>query len=122
MTIDLTADEKTALSVLAFLFFRMGMDERAGRIYEALAELSDAGSPDRRFAKTGEAAVKLELGKAEAALDALREAIPDGTPSSRDAILYLLKSRALAMAHRHSESLEALEQFDYLTGKKTPPH
>lgn len=30
----LTSDEKTTLSVLAFLFFRMGMDEKALRVYD----------------------------------------------------------------------------------------
>ena len=78
--VELTKDERTALSVLAFLFFRMGMDDRARRVYEALAELSEPGTGDRRFAKAGVAAVAVESGDGEGALAALREAM--ATPRS----------------------------------------
>ena len=59
---SLTEDEKKTLSVLAFLFFRLGMEERARRFYETIAELSAPGTPDFRFAKAGLAAAALEAG------------------------------------------------------------
>lgn len=118
--IELTKDERTALSVLAFLFFRMGMDERARRVYEALAELSEPGTGDRRFAKAGVAAVAVESGDGEGALAALREAMAGGALSTKDASLYLLKARALWLLDRKTEAASARDQFLYLTGQ--PAH
>ena len=113
--VELTKDERTALSVLAFLFFRMGMDDRARRVYEALAELSKPGTGDRRFAKAGIAAVAVE-----GALAALREAMAGGALSTKDASLYLLKARALWLLDRKTEAESARDQFLYLTGQ--PAH
>ena len=117
--VELTKDERTALSVLAFLFFRMGMDDRARRVYEALAELSKPGTGDRRFAKAGIAAVAVESGDGEGALAALREAMA-GALSTKDASLYLLKARALWLLDRKTEAESARDQFLYLTGQ--PAH
>lgn len=118
MTTTLTPDEKTALSVLAFLFFRMGMDEKALRVYEALSELSEAGSADRRFAKAGEAALLIESGQGEAALAALREALPvsAGAVSTKDAGLLLLKARALWLADRKAEAEAVRDEYLHLAG------
>ena len=118
--IELTKDERTALSVLAFLFFRMGMDDRARRVYEALAELSEPGTGDRRFAKAGVAAVAVESGDGEGALAALREAMAGGALSTKDASLYLLKARALWLLDRKTEAQSARDQFLYLPGQ--PAH
>lgn len=118
--VELTKDERTALSVLAFLFFRMGMDDRARRVYEALAELSEPGTGDRRFAKAGVAAVAVESGDGEGALAALREAMAGSALSTKDASLYLLKARALWLLDRKTEAASARDQFLYLTGQ--PEH
>lgn len=118
--VDLTQDERTALSVLAFLFFRMGMDNRARRVYEAMAELSEPGSSDRRFAMAGVAAVSVESGDGEAALAALREAMANGALSTKEASLYLLKARALWLLDRKTEAEAARDRFLYLTGQ--PAH
>lgn len=118
--VELTKDERTALSVLAFLFFRMGMDDRARRVYEALAELSEPGTGDRRFAKAGVAAVAVESGDGEGALAALREAMAGSALSTKDASLYLLKARALWLLDRKTEAQSARDQFLYLTGQ--PEH
>lgn len=118
--VELTKDERTALSVLAFLFFRMGMDDRARRVYEALAELSKPGTGDRRFAKAGIAAVAVESGDGEGALAALREAMAGGALSTKDASLYLLKARALWLLDRKTEAESVRDQFLYLTGQ--PAH
>lgn len=114
MDMELTPDERTTLSVLAFLFYRMQMDERARRIYEALAELSPAESSDRRFAKAGLAAVAIEAGDADLALDSLKEAMSGRPLSTKDANLYLLKARALWLAGRQDEAKAARDEFLHL--------
>ena len=110
-TPELTKDETTTLSVLAFLFFRMGMPARARRVYEALAELSPKGTGDYRFAKAGLAAVEIELGNGPQALKHLSGAFTGRPLSSRDATLYLLKAQALWMSGRQEEGQAARDEF-----------
>ena len=79
---EITRDERRTLSVLAFLFFRMGLEDRAKRVYDAIAELSEPGSSDYRFAKAGLAAVAVESGQGAEALASLKEAMQGGPLSS----------------------------------------
>ena len=113
---NLTEDEKKTLSVLAFLFFRMGMEARARRFYETIAELSTPGTPDFRFAKAGLAAAALEAGDAETALREVREALAGGPLSTRDATLHWLRSRALWALGRKEEARAARETFLSMRG------
>ena len=113
---NLTEDEKKTLSVLAFLFFRLGMEDRARRFYETIAELSAPGTPDFRFAKACLAAAALEAGDAETALREVREALAGGPLSSRDATLHWLRSRALWALGREEEARAARETFLSMRG------
>lgn len=115
MDAPVTADERKTLSVLAFLFLRMGMDERARGIYEALAELSAPESSDWRFAHAGVAAVELELGNARAALEHLKQAIKSGPLSTKEAALHLLKAQALWQMGRRDEAQLARDEYLRLT-------
>lgn len=117
---NLTEDEKKTLSVLAFLFFRMGMEDRARRFYETIAELSTPGTPDFRFAKAGLAAAALEAGDAETALREVREALASGPLSTRDATLHWLRSRALWALGRKEEARAARETFLSMRGDAFP--
>lgn len=115
MNESISADERKTLSVLAFLFFRMGMDERACGIYEALAELSAPDSSDWRFAHAGMAAVELEIGHARAALEDLKKAIKSGPLATKEAALHLLKAQALWQMGRRDEAQLARDEFLRLT-------
>lgn len=117
---NLTEDEKKTLSVLAFLFFRMGMEDRARRFYETIAELSTPGTPDFRFAKAGLAAAALEADDAETALREVREALAGGPLSTRDATLHWLRSRALWALGRKEEARAARETFLSMRGDAFP--
>ena len=117
---NLTEDEQKTLSVLAFLFFRMGMEDRARRFYETIAELSTPGTPDFRFAKAGLAAAALEAGDAETALREVREALAGGPLSTRDATLHWLRSRALWALGRKEEARAARETFLSMRGDAFP--
>ena len=116
----LTEDEKKTLSVLAFLFFRLGMEDRARRFYETIAELSAPGTPDFRVAKAGLAAAALEAGDAETALREVREALAGGPLSTRDATLHWLRSRALWALGRKEEARAARETFLSMRGDAFP--
>jgi len=112
----ITENEKKTLSVLAFLLFRMGMQERAGRVYEAIAELSEVGSADYRFAQAGVASVAVELGDGAKALSAVREAIKGAPVSSAEAALYLIQAQALWLQGRKEEASASRDEFLYLSG------
>lgn len=111
MADSINQDERRTLSVLAFLFFRMGMDERARGIYEALAELSAPNSSDWRFAHAGMAAVELELGRGRASLEHLKKAIQGGPLATKEAALYLLKAQALWQMGRRDEAQLARDEY-----------
>ena len=119
--IELTKDERTTLSVLAFLFYRMGLEDRARRVYEALAELSEAGTADRRFACAGLAAVAIESGDGPEALVRIREALSGGPLSSRDAALHLLQAQAFWLEGRQDEARAARDEYLRLCGSAGRP-
>ena len=114
-----TADERKALSVLAFLLFRMGQGERAARIYEAIAELSDPESSDWRFAQEGIAAARIELGDGEAALAAVKAAMKGRSLSTKEAALHLMKAQALWLMGRKDEAQASRDTYIALTGRTT---
>ena len=104
MNEQISTEERKTLSVLAFLFFRMGMEERAKRVYAALAELSEPGSSDYRFAMSGLAAVAVEMGDGQEALAHVKEAMKGAPLSSREVTLHLLKAQALWLQDRKEEA------------------
>ncbi|MBO5658642.1 MAG: hypothetical protein J6S08_04320 [Duodenibacillus sp.] len=113
----ITDQERKTLSVLAFLFYRMGMEERAKRVYAALAELSEPGSSDYRFAMAGLAAVAVELGDGDEAFARVKEAMKGGPLSSRDVTLHLIKGQALWLQGRKEEAQAARDEYLYLSGQ-----
>ena len=115
MTEPINEDERKTLSVLAFLFFRMGLEERAKRVYEAIAELSVPNSSDWRYAKAGLAAVALEAGDGRTALTELKAAMGSGPLSSKEAAHCLMKSQALWQQGRKEEAQIARDEFLHLS-------
>lgn len=116
MAISLTKDEKKTLSVLAFLLYRMGYDARSERVYEALAELSEPGSEDFRFAMSGLAASAIEHGDGAKALAAVREAKKGISLSTRETSLLLMEAQALWLQGRKEESVRVRDEFLHLRG------
>ncbi len=116
MTAEINEGERRTLSVLAYLFFRMGLGERAKRIYAAIAELSEPGSSDYRFAKAGVAAVDIELGNGAEALASIKEILRGQTLSTREATLHLLKAQALWQLGRREEACAARDEYLRLCG------
>lgn len=112
---SITADEKKTLSVLAFLLFRMGLNERAERVYAALAELSDPQSADYRFAQMGLAAVEVEIGDGVKALQAVREAKKGAPLSTKEASLLMLEAQALWLQNRKEEATAVRDKYLHLT-------
>lgn len=107
--------QKRALHVLAYMMLRMGQEERAGRIYDALAGLASPENPDR-LALAGTAAVAISEGRGAKALEALRGAMGGAALSSRQAVLHLMKAQAFWLEGRKEEARAALDEYLFLSG------
>lgn len=119
---DLSLEHRTTLHVLAFLYFRMGRMENAGRIYAALAAMPPASAhqPDWRTL-AGQAAVAIEQEDGETALARIRSAmdavhfVPD---SPERAVLALMHAKALWLCGMKDEARAAASQLFQLDAEK----
>lgn len=112
----LNGDQRKSLQVLAYMLFRMGQEERARKIYAALAALAPAGRPDRN-ALTGLAAIAIGRGEGSRALEYLRAAMEGAALSSKRAALLLMKAQALWLEGRETEARAARDEFLFLSDK-----
>ena len=108
-------DDRRTLAVLSFLFLRMGLAKEANRIYEAIVELSQPGSADRRFAEAGLAALAVEAGDGKAALAHINAALASGRLATNDSALHLIKAQALWLQDRREEAAAARDEYLNLT-------
>ncbi|WP_294446098.1 hypothetical protein [uncultured Mailhella sp.] len=111
----LRESQRRALHVLAYMMLRMGQEDRAARIYAALASLATPENPDR-LALAGTAAVAISEGRGAKALEALRGAMGGAPLSSRQAVLHLMKAQAFWLEGRKEEARAALDEYLFLVG------
>lgn len=108
----LTEDQRTCLRVLGYLFLRMGLYERAQRLFTAMIVLD----PNDRWAHRNLAVTALALGDHKMALEHIRLAIGDGVLSTADSALYLLKAQALWRSGRQDEAKRAIDAYIATSG------
>lgn len=112
------SDELKALRVLAAMYFSMGREESAGRLYRGIMTLSGDGREDKG-ACAGLAAVALEKGDGAAALEYLAPLLKNAAFSSRQAVFFLMKAQALWLEKRRTEARAALNEYLlFAAGKK----
>ncbi len=114
--VELNISETRALSVLAFLMFRMRRNTSAEHYYMALGKLCPPGSAAYRQAMAGIAAIAIDEKDPEKAQSALRRAMKSGALSSQDSALMLLKAQTLWQQGRHEEAEASLEEYRFLSG------
>ncbi|WP_273523454.1 hypothetical protein [Mailhella massiliensis] len=107
--------QRRTLHVLAYMMLRMGQQERAGRIYAALAALAPGHEPDR-LALEGLAALAIAEGRGAKALEYLRGAMGGRVLSSRQAVLHLMKAQALWLEGRREEARASLDEYLFIAG------
>lgn len=128
----LNARERASLHVLAFLFFRMGASDRAGRIYAALAALptqdGESSFAVDAQAVLGQAAVALELGDAPEALEHVQNLLahmntqetdvlsPGARWATINSVAHLVRAQALRTLDRMEEALAATKQYQSMAG------
>lgn len=122
----LEQQHRETLSVLGYLYLRMGELDRAGRVFAALLAVgkdAEAGEDVplwakalTRLAHSSLAVVELERGNSRATLEHLHQAMDGQVLSSRHAALHLLRARALWHQGREDEARLAVETFVRLSG------
>ena len=109
----LTQEQRNTLSILGYLYYRMGRLDNAATVFAALDKLAPEGMDaiSRRAAATL-AAIETDRGNAEKALQLLH----GQTLSTRHAALHLLRARALWQQGRKDEARAAVNEYLYLAG------
>lgn len=114
----LTQDQRATLSILGYLFYRMGRLDSAAKVFAALIALAPAEADDEttRRACATLAAVEVERGRGKEALPLLRRVMEGRTLPTREAALHLLRARALWQEGRREEARAAVDDYLYLAG------
>ncbi len=106
--------EYQALCALAFLYLRMGHNDKAKLIFLGLLELVKNPS-EFQWEYKNLAIIALHEKEYAKCLEYLREAIKEDSIKSSDAALYLVKAEALWHSSRENESKVALQQYYNMT-------
>lgn len=109
---SLSAEQRKTLYILGYLFLRMGLFDRAKRVFSALAALD----PKDRWTRRNLAAIEVQEGNGAAALRHLQASMEGEALSSRDAALHLLRAKALWLEERKDEAHRAVDEFIHLAG------
>ena len=117
----LTQEQRTTLSVLGYLHYRMGRHASARRIYASLlAAWPKEAAPDALYiqASLALASIAVEDGRGEVALRYL-QSLPEPT-AVREAPALLLRAQALWLLDRHDEARNAIQKYMFLLGSNVP--
>ncbi|WP_300778112.1 hypothetical protein [uncultured Bilophila sp.] len=109
----LAQDQRATLSILGYLFYRMGRLDSAAKVFAALIALAPA---EARRACATLAAIEVERGRGQEALPLLRRVTEGRVLPSREAVLHLLRARALWQQERREEARAAVDDYLYLAG------
>lgn len=113
----LTLDEQKSLHILGYLYFRMGLYEKAERILCALLEVVENKPYDTSvFALL--AAVSIVQKKGSAALKYLENVFDGNVLTGKKVIYYLLKAQALFLENRTDEARNMLDMYVLYKGNK----
>ncbi|MBP3731136.1 MAG: hypothetical protein J6I40_06690 [Mailhella sp.] len=109
-------EQKLAMHVLAFMLFRMGQEERARILYDALRALAPENQPDR-LALAGLAAIAIGRGQGAEALEYLRTVLDGAVLPTRQSVFYLMKAQAMWLAGRREEARSAMDEYLVLNSR-----
>lgn len=114
----LAQDQRATLSILGYLFYRMGRLDSAAKVFAAIIALAPAEADDEttRRACATLAAIEVERGRGQEALPLLRRVTEGRVLPSREAVLHLLRARALWQQERREEARAAVDDYLYLAG------
>lgn len=113
----LTQEQRNTLSILGYLYYRMGRLDNAATVFAALDRIAPEGMDAiTRRAVATLAAIETDRGNPEKALQLLHRVMDGRTLSTRLAALHLLRARALWQLGRRDEARAAVNEYLYLSG------
>lgn len=113
----LTLDEQKSLHILGYLYFRMGLYEKAERLLKALLAVTENNPYDVSvFALL--ASVCILQKKGTAALSYLENVFDGNVLTGKKVIYYLLKAQALFLENRNDEARNMLDMYLLSKGNK----
>lgn len=113
----LTIDEQKSLHILGYLYFRMGLYEKAERLLKALLEVTENNPYDVSvFALLASVSILQKNGAA--ALEYLENVFDGNVLTGRKVIYYLLKAQALFLENRGDEAKNMLDMYLLYKGNK----
>ncbi|MDR2387528.1 MAG: hypothetical protein LBE80_08105 [Deltaproteobacteria bacterium] len=102
----LDEEQFQTLLVLGFLFRRLGLYEKAARLYRVLIAMR----PDDGSVLSPAAASALDEGRPEEALEFL-DRFDDGWPGQAGPVNYLIRAKALAALGKNLEASAAISEY-----------
>ncbi len=105
-------DASSSLHVLAYLFLRMGFLDKAERTYKAIIAMNK-NNPVQARIYMALAYISLEKKASREALQYIHLAMQDMPISSKNAIVYLLRAKALKIEGRNEEAQKAIDEYTY---------
>lgn len=105
-----SADEQKSMQVLGYLFFRMGLYEKAERVLKALLAMTENNPEDKNvFAILAVIAILNKNGMS--ALEYLENVFDETMFTGKKVALYLIKAQALWLEQRNSEAKNMLDYY-----------
>ncbi len=105
------------MHVLGYMFLRMHLWDKAEKTFLAILANSPDGSPCR-LSQVALAAAYLEQNEYKKALVYINEALENIPISSKNAILLLMKAKALWFENRQEEARQIVDEYVYLVAPK----
>lgn len=111
----LNIDEQKSLHVLGYLYYRMGLYEKAEKLLKSLLVMTQNSPYDKSiFALTASLAIMQKNGAQ--ALEYLQYLFDGSLYVGKEACYYLLKAQALYLEDRKDEAKDALDKYLLLKG------
>lgn len=113
----LIIDEQKSLHILGYLYFRMGLYEKAERLLKALLVVTENNPHDRSvFALL--ASICILQKKGSPALEYLENVFDSNVLTGKKVIYYLLKAQALFLEERNDEAKNMWDMYLLYKGNK----
>lgn len=112
----LTLEEQKSLHILAYLYYRMGLYDKAEKLLKSLLIMTDNAPYEKSIFALCATLGILQKNGAEA-LEYLQNIFDGSVFTGKKTVYYLLKAQALYLENRQDEAKDMLDMYLLLKGK-----